>query len=155
MVSGPGSPRRRLPLPAPVERLLALRFIKYGLVGVSNTVITYATYSLLVAIGVPYLIALLVGYVPGGVNSYLLNRHWTFEAGHLSHGHSGTRFAVVQSCAIAVNFGLLYLFVHDLHIGKYLSQAILTVPVVLITYFVNRAWTFDRREPLAGPSATR
>ena len=147
----PLSPRRAL------RRLLDLEFIKYGLVGASNTLITYASYSLLVWLGVPYLIALLLGYVPGALNSYLLNRHWTFDAGHLSHGHSGTRFAIVQAGAIAANFGLLYLFVHDLHVGKYLSQAILTVPVVLATFFVNRAWTFDDRasDRLARQSAGR
>jgi putative flippase GtrA len=147
----------RLPLPAIVRRILEVEFIKYGLVGVSNTLLTYATYGLLVLIGVPYLVALLVGYIPGTVNSYLLNRHWTFEAGHLSHSRAATRFAAVQACAIVANSLLLYLFVHDLHVGKLLSQAILTVPVVLVTFFINRAWTFDRRagDPLAGHSSTR
>jgi putative flippase GtrA len=152
----PDSPHR-LPLPPLLRRVLELEFIKYGLVGASNTLITFATYSLLVWLGVPYLIALLLGYVPGGLNSYLLNRHWTFDAGHVSHGRSGTRFALVQGCAIAANFGLLYLFVHDLHLGKYLSQAILTVPVVLVTFFINRTWTFDSRggDPLARQPAGR
>lgn len=148
---------RRLPLPGIVRRALEVEFIKYGLVGASNTLITYASYSVLVLVGVPYLVALLVGYIPGGLNSYLLNRHWTFEAGHLSHGHSGTRFALVQGCAIAANFVLLYLFVHDLQLNKYLSQAILTVPVVLVTFFINRTWTFNRGDgdPLASQPASR
>jgi putative flippase GtrA len=136
---------RRLPLPGIVRRALEVEFIKYGLVGASNTLITYASYSVLVLVGVPYLVALLVGYIPGGLNSYLLNRH------------SGTRFAVVQGCAIAANFVLLYLFVHDLQLNKYLSQAILTVPVVLVTFFINRTWTFNRGDgdPLASQPASR
>ena len=89
-----------------------------------------------------YVVALLVGYLAGSLNSYLLNRHWTFRAGHLAHTSVGPRFAVVQIVAIAANTGLLVLFVDDLHVHKVLAQAILTVPVLAVTFFVNRAWSF-------------
>jgi putative flippase GtrA len=148
--------------PAPPKRslnaALVRQFVKYGVVGASNTVLTFATYSVLVVwIGVPYLVALVVGYLPGALNSYLLNRHWTFGAGHLSHAHTGTRFAIVQGCAIVVNFGALYVLVDEFHVEKILAQAILTVPVVAITFFINRTWTFGRRagEPIASQPAAR
>jgi len=72
----------------------------------------------------------------------VLNRHWTFRAGHLAHASVGPRFAVVQIVAIGVNTALLVLFVDDLHVHKILAQAILTVPVLAVTFFVNRAWSF-------------
>ncbi|MGD0197140.1 MAG: GtrA family protein [Solirubrobacteraceae bacterium] len=135
--------RRRLE-PADV-----VQFVKYGLVGASNTLITLATYALCVKLlGVPYLVSLPIGYALGGLNSYLLNRHWTFQAAHLSHAHSGTRFAVVQVGAILANEGLLYVLVHDAHVGKIAAQAILTVPVVLVTFFINRVWTFGGKGPM-------
>jgi len=118
------------------------QFIKYGIVGASNTVLTFVIYTVLVEAGVQYLIALIVGYLAGSLNSYLLNRRWTFRAGHLAHATVGPRFAVVQVVAILANLGLLYLFVHQLAIHKILAQAILTVPVLAITFFVNRVWSF-------------
>ena len=119
------------------------QFIKYGIVGASNTILTFVVYTVLVlALGVPYVVALLVGFLAGSLNSYLLNRHWTFRAGHLAHASVGTRFAIVQIVAIAANAGLLILFVDDLHVHKVLAQAILTVPVLAVTFFVNRAWSF-------------
>jgi putative flippase GtrA len=141
----------------PLDPAVVWQFVKYGLVGASNTALTFLTYSLGVWIGVPYLVALIVGYVPGALNSYLLNRHWTFRAGHLSHAHSGTRFVIVQAGAILANLGLLYVTVHDLHVGKIAAQAILTVPVVAITFFINRTWTFGGRrgEPIASPPVAR
>ncbi|HEX2704065.1 MAG TPA: GtrA family protein [Solirubrobacteraceae bacterium] len=147
--------------PAPRKRSLdaplVWQFVKYGVVGASNTALTFATYSVGVWIGVPYLVALIVGYIPGALNSYLLNRHWTFDAGHLAHSRAGTRFAIVQSCAILANLGLLYLMVHHLHVDKIAAQAILTIPVVAITFFVNRSWTFGGRAggPIASPPAAR
>jgi len=135
-----------------LQPAVVIQFIKYGLVGASNTIITFVTYTVCVSLGVAYLAALIVGYIPGALNSYLLNRYWTFHAGHLSHAHSGTRFFVVQVAAILANLGLLYVLVHDWHVQKIAAQAILTVPVVVITFFINRIWTFGSR-PAAGRPA--
>jgi putative flippase GtrA len=128
-------------------------FFKYGVVGAGNTALTLIIYTVGVKLGVPYLLALLAGYLTGGLNSYLLNRHWTFDAGHISHSRSGGRFALVQGCAIATNLILLYVLVHHLHVEKILGQVILSLPVVSVTFFVNRRWTFKgHTEPLTGPS---
>ena len=132
-------------LPAALQRFdapMVRQFVKYGIVGASNTVLTFALYTILVEIGVQYLVALLLGYLAGSLNSYLLNRRWTFRAGHLAHTSVGPRFAIVQVLAIVANLGLLYLLVHDLEVHKILAQAILTVPVLAVTFFVNRAWSF-------------
>lgn len=140
---GNASPRMRVPqallrLDAPVVR----QFVKYGIVGASNTILTFAIYTVAVEAGMEYLLALIVGYLAGSLNSYVLNRRWTFDAGHRAHGTVGSRFAVVQALAIGANLALLYLFVHHLGIHKIVAQAILTVPVLAVTFFVNRAWSF-------------
>jgi len=54
-------------LPAALQRFdapMLRQFIKYGIVGASNTVLTFVIYTVLVeALGVQYVIALLVGYL--------------------------------------------------------------------------------------------
>jgi putative flippase GtrA len=96
-------------------------------------------------------IALAFGYLAGTFNSYLLNHHWTFRGGERTHATAGRRFATVQTCAFAVNEVLLYVLVH--HAGfnspdrKVAAQAILTVPVLVVTFFVNRAWSFAASAP--------
>jgi len=130
---------------------LVRQFIKYGVVGASNTVLTFAVYSGLVTAGLHYLIAVVIGYLIGSLNSYVLNRHWTFRARDIAHTQAGSRFAVVQVAAIGANVVLLYVFVHKLEVAKIPAQAILTLPVLAVTFFVNRWWSFARpreeREP--------
>jgi len=143
--------------PAPSSWLddpLVRQFVKYGVVGASNTVLTFIVYTVLVTLGVLYLVAVVIGYAVGSLNSYILNRHWTFRARDIAHTTAGTRFAVVQVAAIGANVLLLWVFVHHLGIAKIPAQAILTIPVLAVTFFVNRYWSFARpQEPVEPPVA--
>ena len=139
--------RPRVPgaLPGAARHLSApvvVQFVKFGIVGVSNTLLTFVIYTLLLKVfGVWYLAASAIGFVVGAVNGFLLNRRWTF-AGHVGDSLTPVRWGVVQGCGLALNLGLLYLFVDDAGIEKLLSQAFATVIVTVLTFLVNRAWTF-------------
>jgi putative flippase GtrA len=146
----PAQPRRRL------DAALIAQFVKYGIVGASNTALTFLTYTVLVElVGVEYLVALLAGYVVGGVNSYVFNRHWTFKAGHIPHTRAGSRFALITALAAAANELLLYAFVHGLHVEKIGAQAILTVPMLCITFAANRYWSFSAGEHELAPAQSK
>jgi putative flippase GtrA len=134
---------RRLHVP-----VMLVQFVKFGIVGVSNTLITFLVYTLLLkGFGVWYIAASAIGFIVGAVNGFLLNRRWTF-AGHVGDAYPPLRWAIVQSGGLAINLGLLYVFVHDAGIDKLLSQAFATVVVTITTFFVNRAWTFRHRPEL-------
>jgi putative flippase GtrA len=127
-------------------QVMLVQFVKFGIVGVSNTLITFLIYTLLLkGFGVWYIAASAIGFIVGAVNGFLLNRRWTF-AGHVGDAYTPLRWAVVQSGGLGINLGLLYVFVHDASIDKLVSQALTTVVVTVTTFFVNRAWTF-RHEP--------
>src|SRR6201999_493942 len=97
---GPASKRTPISLPGPLSRLNApvlVQFVKFGIVGVSNTVLAFAIYTVLLKVfGVWYLAASAIGFVLGAVNGFLLNRRWTF-AGHVGDSLTPVRWAVVQS----------------------------------------------------------
>ena len=58
---------------------LCLKFIKFGLVGVLNTIINWILFRLLNSIGVYYIISNIIAYSISTVNSYLWNSKWVFE----------------------------------------------------------------------------
>jgi putative flippase GtrA len=144
-------------LPAPLERVNApmlVQFVKFGVVGVSNTLLAFTIYTVLLKVfGVWYLAASAIGFVLGAVNGFLLNRRWTF-AGHVGDALTPVRWGIVQGCGLGLNLGLLYLFVDDAGIEKLLSQALATVIVTVVTFLVNRAWTFRmHHHPVAAADA--
>ena len=92
---------------------MLIQFIKFGIVGVSNTLLTFAVYGLLLkGFGVWYLAASAIGFIVGATNGFLLNRRWTF-AGHVGDAFTPVRWAIVQRCGLGVDEGLLYLLVQE------------------------------------------
>ena len=57
-----------------------VQLIKFGIVGVSNTLLTLVVYTVLLkVVGVWYLAASAIGFIAGATNGFLLNRAWTFR----------------------------------------------------------------------------
>jgi putative flippase GtrA len=121
---------------------MLVQFVKFGIVGVSNTVLTFVVYTLLLKVfGVWYLLASAIGFAVGATNGFLLNRRWTF-AEHVGDSRTPLRWATVQGGGLAINEVLLYALVHGASLDKLIAQALATVVVTVTTFFVNRAWTF-------------
>src|SRR5271166_4452343 len=95
--SSPG--RRTKSLAGPLRGLSApmlVQFVKFGIIGVSNTLLTFAVYTLLLkGFGVWYLAASAIGFVVGATNGFLWNRRWTFRE-HVGDALTPVRWAVVQ-----------------------------------------------------------
>jgi putative flippase GtrA len=126
-----------------------VQFVKFGIVGVSNTLLTFLVYTLLLKVfGVWYLAASAIGFGVGATNGFLLNRRWTFRE-HVGDTLTPVRWAIVQGCGLGINEGLLFLFVHDARLDKLVAQACATVVVTITTFFANRAWTFRVHGPVA------
>jgi putative flippase GtrA len=142
------SPRRVAGLARRLRAPLLIQFLKFGIVGVSNTLLTFAVYTfLLKVVGVWYLAASAIGFIVGATNGFLLNRRWTFH-GHVGDAFTPVRWGIVQGCGLGVNVGLLYVFVHDAGLDELLAQAFATAVVTISTFFANRAWTFRGHPPV-------
>ncbi len=126
-----------------------LQFLKFGIVGVSNTLLAFAVYTILLKVfGVWYVAASGIGFAVGAVNGFLLNRRWTFRE-HVGDALTPVRWAVVQSCGLVCNLGLVYLFVDGLGFKKLVGQVPATAIVTVLTFIANRAWTFRVHAPAA------
>jgi putative flippase GtrA len=145
--SARGARARRLA--AHPRMLVAVQFVKFGIVGVSNTLLTLAVYTVLLKVlGVWYLAASAIGFVAGAINGFLLNRRWTFRE-HVGDALTPVRWGVVQTCGLGLNEGLLYVLVHDAQLDKLVAQVCATAVVTVSTFFANRAWTFRAHPAVA------
>ena len=61
-------------------RETGIQLLKYGVIGILNTLITLVTFYLLnTRLGLSYGISNVTGYVLGVINSFLWNRNWVFK----------------------------------------------------------------------------
>lgn len=121
---------------------LARELATYAFVGVFATLVHYAILIALVeGFGWRAVPATLVGYVAGGVLSYILNRRHTF-ASDRPHAEATWRFALVAFIGFCVTCMLMFLFVEKFGAPYLPVQIVTTVLVMCITFFVNRNWTF-------------
>lgn len=131
---------------------MIVQFIKFGIVGVSNTLVAFAVYTVLLkAFGVWYVAASGIGFAVGAVNGFLLNRRWTFRE-HVGDALTPVRWGIVQTCGLGLNLGLVYLFVHDAGMDELVGQVPATAIVTVLTFAANRSWTFRAHAP-AGETA--
>ncbi len=143
MPAEPSEPRRSVAVAAARARSpVAVQFVKFGIVGISNTLLTFVIYTILLKVfDVWYLAASAIGFAAGATNGFLLNRRWTFRE-HVGDALTPVRWAVVQTTGLGINEGLLFLFVNEWRIDKLLAQAMATAVVTVTTFFANRSWTF-------------
>lgn len=60
-----------------------MQFVKFGLVGLSNTLLTYVVYAILVTLGLHYQLSNVISYAAGIFNSYYWNNKYVFQEDRL------------------------------------------------------------------------
>jgi putative flippase GtrA len=118
------------------------RFIRFGIVGVMNTLITIISFWILNKIGMVYITANIISYLIGVVNSYFFNSRWVFKVDSKKSSR-GVRFLIINLIVLAINTGLLILFVDKVGLNKYIAQIFVIVICMVLNYFLNRKWTFS------------
>jgi putative flippase GtrA len=118
------------------------QFVRFGIVGVACFVLTLATFSVLHAAGVHYILAGVLGYGAGIVLGFQLNRTWTFGAHEGARGKQAVRFLVVSALGIALNALLLHVFVEIAGVAEFPSEVITVAAIAPVTFTINRVWAF-------------
>ena len=126
------------------------QFIKFGIVGVSNTLIAYIAYSICVYIGIHYLIANAIGFFISVLNAYYWSDRFVFKKGegesrsaiwtliktYIAYGSTGLLLASI----------LLYLYVDKFQISEYIAQLLVLVVTIPLNFIINKFWSFKTKK---------
>jgi putative flippase GtrA len=134
-------------------RLFEDQRVRYVAVGAYNTAFGYSLFALahIAFPHVHYLITLLACHVIGILNAYTGYRLLVFRPeGRVIR--DGLRFSIVYSAALPVNLVVLPLLVETAGLGVLVSQALIVVVTVIVTYVVHNNFTFRRPVSIVGYS---
>ncbi|MGN0425501.1 MAG: GtrA family protein [Acetatifactor sp.] len=124
-----------------------IQFIKFGIVGVSNTVVSYIVYWIGVKLGLFYLLASVLGFVVSVLNSFYWNNKYVFKSGTEKRSIWKTlmkTFAAYAGTGLILSNALLVIWIEWFEISE-LVAPIINIPVTtVINFLVNKFWAYRR-----------
>jgi putative flippase GtrA len=128
-------------------RALLIQIFRFGIVGLSNTAISYIIYSVLVYIGLHYIIASITAFVISVLNSFFWNNKYVFKKDeeqkrNIIHTLIKTYISYGFTGLILQNI-LLFLFIDIFHISKYLAPFFGLVITIPLNFILNKKWAFQ------------
>lgn len=124
-----------------------MQFIKFGIVGVSNTMVAYVIYLICVLLGTHYLVGSIVGFVVSVLNSFYWNNKYVFKNNEASASRSiwktllKTFMAYGFTGLILANV-LLVVWVDVLNISKIIAPLINLIITIPLNFVINKLWAF-------------
>lgn len=126
---------------------LIWQFIKFGIVGFSNTLISLAVYYILVFFGWNYLLANTMGFLISVCNAFFWNYRYVFkDKTETSIPKSFSKVFITYGISYLVSTFLIWLMVDILHISEWLAPLIRLVVTVPLNFVLNKLWAFRKRE---------
>lgn len=124
---------------------LVFQIAKFAFVGLINTLITIVVFNILLYLNINYLLANIVGYFAGVLNSLILNSNWVFKTDRM-YLQLVIKFIAVNIFSLIVNSSLLYILVNTLHFDVKVSQLVAISFSMVINFLLNKIWTYNSKE---------
>ena len=124
-----------------------IQFLKFNAVGLLNTFIDFAVFTLLHSLGMLNTPAQIISYSAGTANSFFWNKKVTFKGAN-SGGNSGfdrmqlVRFIVLNLLVLGISVLLIHLLTDRLGVQVLMAKVLVTFITVIINFFGSRKWVF-------------
>ena len=125
--------------------MLKKPFIIYLFTGGLNTLISLGIYSLMLKLGVNYLLSSSVTYVFGIIEGYILSSLFVFK--HKIKLFGLIKYSGVYGISFILNFILIYLTVSFLGMNKIIAQIIVTAILTILNYTLIKILVFRLNKP--------
>lgn len=119
-----------------------IRLIKFGATGILNTLIDYLLFALLAQVFMlDVYFSQVCGYFAGMLNSYLINRRWTFQTKQNFFSPQFLKFILSNLFVLAVSIFLLKVFL-DISMPVLLAKLFTVCITMGINFLISRLWVF-------------
>jgi len=119
--------------------------IRFGCVGCLNTMFDFGIFSLLNSLfGINYIISQIISYSSGTINSYILNKYWTFNDTKTNKKTTKeiVQFIVVNTASLGVSLIGLSILMKDSAMNPFIAKIIAMVLAQVVNFLGYRFWVF-------------
>lgn len=118
------------------------QFIYYtGIGAIGTTAHFLVLYCLVEFLDVDPIGGSTVGFFAGAIVNYLLNYNYTFHSSAKIFP-SFVRFFSVALLGAMINIAIMKFLIYTVSLHYFMSQIFATAIIVVITFLINKAWTF-------------
>ena len=121
---------------------LFMQFIKFGIVGVSNTLIALAIYYVLVYIGFHYIIANTVAFAISVLNAFFWNSKFVFKQATDSKSRQLVKVYASYGSTFLLSTGLLFVLIELIGITVYVAPLLILCINIPLNFALNKYWVF-------------
>lgn len=123
-----------------------VKLVKFGITGVMNTAVDFLVYTLLVSFfSMGLYVSQIISYSCGMLNSYVVNRKWTFSTKNGFFSGELVRFIVLNLSMMLLGMGIIYVCTQKLMFHKLVAKLISTLLVLIINFLISNFWVFRSR----------
>jgi putative flippase GtrA len=118
-----------------------IQFIKFGIVGVSNTAIGLGTYYLFLYLGCHYMVANVLSWLISVFNAFYWNNKYVFKT-----ATSWTKALIKTYISYGFSFGVgcvvLAILVEILRVSPKVAPLLVLLITIPLNFVLNKFWTF-------------
>lgn len=130
-----------------LKRRVVRQFVKFGIVGLSSTVIDWGIYLFLTRIfGIFYLMAKMLSFSVAVLNSYIWNRRWTFRSNDPQKLKQFIKFLTISLVGLVINSTIMYIAVEHLKLNDIYGLFLATAIVLSWNFLANKFYTFKESQ---------
>ncbi|MCI1577497.1 MAG: GtrA family protein [Clostridium beijerinckii] len=118
------------------------QFLKFGIVGVSNTLISLLIYYILIYFDIDYVVANAIGFIVGVLNSYYWNNKYVFDKSHSGNIKPIIKTFLSYGLTFILSTILLVVMVDFFIFSKVVAPIINLIITIPLNFLLNKFWAF-------------
>jgi putative flippase GtrA len=122
----------------------AIQFIKFGLVGGVNTLVSLIVYYVMICLSVNYMVSTITGYLASLGVGYILNRGWVFKAQDTKVANSALKYLIIYGASLIINMVCMYIWIDIVFLSRYIAPILTLCITIPFNYIFSKFWAFRR-----------
>ncbi|MCC3791631.1 GtrA family protein [Vibrio parahaemolyticus] len=119
-----------------------MKIVKFGSVGILNTLVSYLFFCVLIYFDVYYLTSSVLSFLVGSAFSYIMNSRYTFSV--CANVRSFFKFITITAGSLFLSVLLLYIFKSTVGIHVLIAQILVVLIRFPIVYLLMKRMVFNQ-----------
>lgn len=119
-----------------------MKIVKFGSVGILNTLVSYLVFCVLIYFDVYYLTSSVLSFLVGSAFSYIMNSRYTFSV--CANVRSFFKFITITAGSVFLSVLLLYIFKSTVGIHVLIAQILVVLIRFPIVYLLMKRMVFNQ-----------